>query len=378
VYKKGGDSMIFSVNKEILSKELSKLQGVSEKRHTMIILANVLITAEKNRVSMLATNMEVGVSTSLDAEVGQTGKITVSTKNFYDIVKELPNGTIEVSVNDSTLKIKAGKVEFKIPTLPAVDFPKIVLPSKKPEISTTGTKLKKMLDMVVPCTSTDETKYHLNGIFIDNGKESGTMRMVSTDGHRLALIEDNMFDLNKLGASKGVILPKKGIFELRKLIETSEDVSMSLENGYFYFNVGNTMMFIKELELEYPDYYRVVPKNNVKKIKVKRSDFLSALKRVSLVTTIKSKTVSMLLNSAAMELSSRSPDYGEAKEELEVDYPDGTTMDVRFNSKYLIDIISAMDDEIIKMELGDALSPVLVKPDKEDKNYLYVVMPMRL
>lgn len=370
--------MRFSVNKDILSRELSKLQGVSEKRHTMIILANVLITAEKNKVSMLATNMEVGVHTNFEAEVGETGKITVSTKNFYDIVKELPNGTIEVNISDSTLNIKAGKVEFKIPTLPAADFPKVTLPSKKATISTTSDKLKKMLDMVVPCTSTDETKYHLNGVFIDNGKEKGTMRMVSTDGHRLALIEDNMFDLEKLGASKGVILPKKGIFELRKLIETNSDITLSLENGYFYFYAGNTMMFIKELELEYPDYYRVVPKNNTKKLKVKRSDFLSALKRVSLVTTVKSKTVSMLLNSAAMELSSRSPDYGEAKEELEVDYPEGTTMDVRFNSKYLIDIISAMDDEIIKMDLGDALSPVLVRPDKDDKNYLYVVMPMRL
>jgi len=234
-----------------------------------------------------------------------------------------------------------------------------------------------MMDKVTFCASTDETKYHLNSVFIDNSSNKGWLRMVSTDGHRLGMIDSPICDLETLGVSKGVLIPRKGAAELRKIIETSENVSIMIESGYMHIFAGNTLLFIKEMDLEYPDYLRVIPSNNDKSFKVKRTDFLSALKRVSIVSTIKSRTAMITLNQGALQLSSRSPDYGEATEEIEVDYSK-TPMEIRFNSKYLIDILSAATEDVLSFELGDPLSPVLIRPKEGSAECLYVVMPMRL
>ncbi|MBN1114261.1 MAG: DNA polymerase III subunit beta, partial [Oligoflexia bacterium] len=331
----------------------------------------------KGKVSLLATNMEMGVFTEFEAEVASPGKTTVSARNIYEICKELPTGSIEMELIDNLLKIKSGRVDFKIPTLPASDFPKVPLPSAKPNLEIESARLKNMIDKVTFCASSDETKYHLNSVYFDNGTDKGTLRMVSTDGHRLGLMDSNICTLADLGAVKGILFPKKGIMELRKIMDASDKVSLMLESGYLYVYIENSLLFIKQMELEYPDYMRVVPKGPEKALSVKRTDMLSALKRVSLVTTIKSKTVLVSLNDNSMSLSSRSPDFGEAVEEIEASYND-ENMEIRFNSKYLVDILSALDDDILNFNIGDPLSPVLVKPQKDESAYLYVVMPMRI
>lgn len=369
--------MKFTVNKDNFVKELGKIQGIGEKRQTMLILSNVLISAESGKFSLLSTNMEVGMLTNSDADVIEKGKITVSAKNLYDICKEMPSGILEVETEENVLKIKGGKAEFKIPTLPAGDFPKVPLPSKTPKISIESSKLKDMIDKVTFCASTDETKYHLNSVFIDNSSNKNYLRMVSTDGHRLGMIDSPICDLETLGVSKGILIPRKGSSELRKILETAENISIMIESSYMYIFAGNTILFIKEMDLEYPDYLRVIPTNNDKSFKVKRTDLLSALKRVSIVSTIKSRTAMISLNQGSLLLSSRSPDYGEATEEIEVDYSK-SPMEIRFNSKYLIDILSATTEDILSFEMGDPLSPVVIKPNEGSSECLYVVMPMRL
>ena len=369
--------MKFTVNKENFVKELGKIQGIGEKRQTMLILSNVLITADAGKVSLLSTNMEVGMLTSSEADVIEKGKITASAKNLYDICKEMPSGILEVEIEDNILKIRGGKAEFKIPTLPANDFPKVPLPSRTPKVNIESSKLKDMMDKVTFCASTDETKYHLNSVFIDNSTNKGWLRMVSTDGHRLGMTDSPICDLETLGVSKGILIPRKGAAELRKVIDTAENVSIMVESGYMYIFAGNTILFIKEMDLEYPDYMRVIPTNNDKSFKVKRTDLLSALKRVSIVSTIKSRTSMISLNQGSLVLSSRSPDYGEATEEIEVDYSK-TPMEIRFNSKYLIDILSATSEDILSFEMGDPLSPVMIRPNESNSECIYVVMPMRL
>lgn len=369
--------MKFTVNKDNFVKELGKIQGIGEKRQTMLILSNVLISAESGKFSLLSTNMEVGMLTNSDADVIEKGKTTVSAKNLYDICKEMPSGILEVETEENVLKIKGGKAEFKIPTLPASDFPKVPLPSKTPKISIESSKLKDMIDKVTFCASTDETKYHLNSVFIDNSSNKNYLRMVSTDGHRLGMIDSPICDLETLGVNKGILIPKKGSSELRKILETAENISIMIESSYMYIFAGNTILFIKEMDLEYPDYLRVIPTNNDKSFKVKRTDLLSALKRVSIVSTIKSRTAMISLNQGSLLLSSRSPDYGEATEEIEVDYSK-SPMEIRFNSKYLIDILSATTEDILSFEMGDPLSPVVIKPNEGNSECLYVVMPMRL
>ncbi|MFH1223269.1 MAG: DNA polymerase III subunit beta [Pseudomonadota bacterium] len=369
--------MKFTVNRDVLVKELAKVQGVGERKTTVPILSNALISVEGKNVSILSTNMEVGVLTTFEAEVVEKGKTTASAKNLYDICKEMPAGMLDVETEDNNLKIKGGKAEFKVLTLPAADFPKVHLPSKSPKTTVESSKLIGMMDKVLFCASTDETKYHLNSIFIDNGANKGTLRFVSTDGHRLGMVDDSICDLDAIGAGKGILLPRKGAYELRKIMDTSKEVSIMVDNGYFYMYADNAIVFAKEMDLEYPEYSRVVPTTNDKQFRVKRDELLSALRRVSLMSTIKSKTVLFNINQGALLLSSRSPESGEATEEIEIDYSK-TSMEIKFNSRYVMDILSSSHDEVLNFNMGDPLSPVLIKPDKEDTNVCYVVMPMRI
>jgi len=371
--------MKFTVNRETFLKELFKVQGTGERKSTLPILSNVLITAENKKISLLSTNMEVGIQTSFEDEVIEKGKTTASAKVLYDICKEIQSNVLDIELEDNFLKIRGGKTESKIPTLPASDFPKVQLPSKSPKITVDSSVIKDMMDKVSFCASSDETKYHLNSVYIDNANNKGWLRMVSTDGHRLGIIDKPLCTLDDLGSSKGILIPKKGVYELSKIVDTAEKVSLLYESGYFYLIADNTTVFVKEMDLEYPDYLRVVPSGNDKSFKVKRSEMLSALKVVSIMSTVKSRTVLMSVNNGSLTLSSKSPEIGESNTEIEVDYSK-TPMEIKFNSKYIIDILSSLNDDIITFYMGEPLSPVLIKPDKDgtDSDNMYVVMPMRL
>lgn len=367
--------MKFTISKEIFLKELTKIQGVGEKRQTMLILSNVLITAKNSEISLLSTNMEVGVSTFFEGSVLEEGKVTASAKNLFEIVKELPEGIVEVTLENNYLKIQCQKSKFNIPTLPASDFPEVPSPSKKAEVKLKSDSLKKLIDKILICSSSDETKYHLNSVYIDKGEKKNKIRFVATDGHRLGIAEEELCSLEDLGTSKGILLPKKGINELRKLLDDNDEISLLLESNYLFAITKNTTIFIKEMDLDYPDYIRVIPQNNDKNLVLDKENFLKSLKRVSLVSNIKSRTVLMSLSENSVVLSSRSPDYGEASEEIDADYK-YEPLDIRFNSKYLIDIFSISDNNSIIVKLNDSLSPILIKPEKED--CVYVIMPMRL
>jgi len=370
--------MKFTAKKEILVRELGKLQGVGERRQTMMILSNTLITAESGKISFLSTNMELGIQTSLEADVIEKGKTTANTRNLYEIIKRINSDIIEFDVEENNLKITGGKAEAKIPTMPASDFPKINIPEKKNAILLETPKFINMLDRVMFCSSTDETKYNLNSIFLDNGTNKGWLRAVSTDGHRLGISEQPVCSLEDMGVSKGILLPRKGAFELRKIMEMSPNINLMYDSGYLYMYSDNTIVFVKEMELDYPDYTRVIPSKNERIFRVKKDDMLSALDFVSLVSNIKSKTVVVSLSAGALVLSSKSPESGETVQEIEVDYSKDQ-IEIRFNSKYLMDILSSSKDDVLVFEVGDPLSPVLIKPDKvEYQENLYVIMPMRL
>jgi len=368
--------MKFTISKEAFLKELNKIQGVGEKRQTMLILANVLINAKNNEISLLATNIEVGVNAKTEAAVLEEGSTTVNAKNLYDIVKELPEGVVECSLENNHLKIQCLKTKFNIPTLPSSDFPEVPAPSKKTNIKIKSSCFKNLIDKVFFCSSNDETKYHLNSIYIDQGQEDNKIRFVATDGHRLAIAEDTVCSLTDFGASKGILLPKKGVHEFRKLLDEAEEVSLLLEANYLFIMSKNTTVFMKEMDLDFPDYIRVIPQNNDKNVVFEKDVFIKSLKRVSLISSnIKSKTVLMSLSNNSVVLSSRSPDFGEASEEIEMTY-DYEPLDIRFNSKYLMDIFLTSTENFINIKFNDSLSPILLKPEKND--IIYVIMPMRL
>ena len=344
----------------------------------MIILSNALIVAEGNNVSLITTNIETGVQTSFEADVIEKGKTTANARNLYEIVKRINSDIIEVDLEENNLKVSGGRAEAKIPTMPASDFPKVNIPEKKHSVTMDSSKFIDMLDRVIFCSSTDETKYNLNSVYIDNGSNKGYLRAVSTDGHRLGVAEQVLCSIDEIGVSKGILIPRKGASEIRKIIETSNNFSMMYDAGYIYVHADNTTVFVKEMDLDYPDYSRVIPVKNERIFKVRKNDMLSAIDFVSLVSNIKSKTVVFSLNQGSLVLSSRSPEHGETVQEIEVDYSKDQ-IEIRFNSRYVMDILSASKDEILVFEVGDPLSPVLIRPDKDDSNdNFYVVMPMRL
>ncbi len=370
--------MKFTAKKDDLVRELNKIQGVSERRQTMMILSNTLINAESGKVSFLATNMETGIQTNFDADVIEKGKTTANTRNLYEIVKRINSDIIEFDTDENNLKISGARAEAKIPTISAADFPKMNIPEKKNSTILETSKLADMLDRVIFCSSTDETKYNLNSVYIDNGANKGWLRAVSTDGHRLGVSEQAICALEDIGVSKGILLPRRGATELRKIIDTTDKVSLMYDAGYIYMYANNTVVFAKEMELDYPDYTRVIPSKNDKTFRVKRQDMLTALDFVSLVSNVKSKTVSLSLSDGALVLSSRSPENGETVQEIEVDYSKDQ-IEIRFNSRYLMDILATSKEDVLVFEVGDPLSPVLIKPDTaESNNNIYVVMPMRL
>ena len=370
--------MKFTAKKEILVRELGKIQGIGERRQTMMVLSNALITAESGRVSFLTTNMETGIQTSFDADVIEKGKTTANARNLYEMIKRINSEIIEFDMDESNLKISGGKAEAKIPTISASDFPKINIPENKRTVSLDSSKFINMLDRVLFCSSTDETKYNLNSVYLDNGANKGWLRAVSTDGHRLGVSEQPICTLEEIGVSKGILIPRKGASELRKIMDISSSINITYDAGYLYMYADNTVVFVKEMELEYPDYTRVIPSRNERIFRVKKNDMLSALDFVSLVSNVKSKTVVVSLSEGALVLSSRSPESGETVQEIEVDYSKDQ-IEIRFNSRYLMDILSSSKDEILVFEVGDPLSPVLIRPDKTDnQESLYVVMPMRL
>lgn len=369
--------MQFTIERETFLKALTRVQGIIEKRHTIPILANVLIEADQEKIVFTATDLEVGVKSFYSANIKKEGRVTVSAKKIFEIIKELPNKEISFSVKENFwVEIKCGKSVFNLVGLSPDEFPKF------PEVNNINLNeinslvFKEMIDKTIFSVSNDETKYNLTGIYF-KAEENNILSMVSTDGHRLSMIKKNLNnDLNS-DFYEGFILPKKGIFEIRKLTEDSDEIlKISVSDNNFIVNTGNTTLVMRLVDGEFPDYSRVVPEKIEKPAVINRDEFMHALKRISVLSSEKSKGVKIKLEAGLLELSSSNPDLGDAREELDMTYT-GPEITIGFNAKYIIDILQVMNDEFISLHLKDNLSPGLIEAD-ENKDFFSVIMPMRL
>lgn len=351
-------------------------QGIVERRNTMPILANVLIESSKGNVRLTATDLEVGVRGRFEGEVAQEGSITVNAKKLYEIVREAPEETLRLKrLENDWVEIKSGKSVFKIVGMDAREFPQF--PNfEKEMLSTVPAKLmREMIERTIFSVSTDETRHSLNGVFIEEA-ESSKVRMVATDGHRLALIERQ---IGVLGLEKGAILPRKGLMEVRKLLEGSENGLVSIG---FKENMGlvvreDVELFMRLIEGDFPDYSKVVPKDNPEVVKIDNDELLHALRRVSIISSERYKGIKMELKEGRLTISANNPDLGEAVEEIEVDYQ-GKPLTVGFNARYLLDVLGVLEaGGEVEVSFKDALSPSLLRKGGDD-GYLYVIMPMRL
>jgi DNA polymerase III subunit beta len=367
-----------------LSKALGRSQGIVEKKSTMPILSHVLLEAKKGQLVVSATDLDLAVSSEHEksCEVLKEGALAVSARHLYEIVRALPEQQVTLKrAHNNYLEVKSGPSEFRIVGLPAEDFPalprfeKVTFADVKPE------ELLEMIERTFFAVSNDETRYNLNGVFFEPGPE--LLRLVATDGHRLSLAERALN--GTFGLKRGVILPKKGLQELKKLLseaaEAGEDAGETklgfVENSAILRRPG-VILSMRLIEGLFPDYRQVIPKQGEKVIRIGRDRLLETLRRISLLSTDKAHAVKLELSKGSLKVLSQNPDLGEAKEEVPVEY-DGEPLKIGFNARYLMDVLGVLKSADVQLELADDLSPgVLHGGDEKDQGFTAVVMPMRI
>ncbi|RII26111.1 MAG: DNA polymerase III subunit beta [Geobacter sp.] len=374
--------MEFRIDKEVFLKSLQKIQGIVEKRTSMPILSNVMLEATDSALHVTATDLEVGMKSSYPAEVATPGKITVGAKKLYEIVKELPNQVIIFTTKDNDwVEIKCGKVQFNIVGLSPEEFPYFPAVKEENLFEIESSLLKGMIEKTSFAICNDETKYNLNGLFTKVETTEGgdqNLKMVATDGHRLSIAKGTFKGNAGPELSKGVILPKKGIYEMKKI--TDEESGGTLMFGFMdnsaVIKRGDSYMVMRLVDGEFPDYNRVVPVANNRIITINKEVFTHSVRRMAILSSEKFKGIMLEISNTGIKISSSNPELGDAMEEIDVTY-DGEPFAVRFNARYLLDVLAVTDTDCIEMKFKDELSPSIIVPEKSD-SFLAVIMPMRL
>jgi DNA polymerase III subunit beta len=372
-----------TIERATLLRCLSHVQSVVERRNTIPILSNVLIDAsDGGSVKVMATDLDLQVVETMSAaSVEQPGAITVSAHLLFDIARKLPEGSqVSLTTNDNRLEVKAGRSNFKLPTLPRDDFPVIVEGDLPTSFELPARLLAELVDRTRFAISTEETRYYLNGIFLHvSDEDEPLLKAAATDGHRLA-----RFTLPRPEGAAGmpdVIVPRKAVGELRKLLDEAMDgnVLIDLSASKIRFTMGGeggVVLTSKLIDGTFPDYSRVIPTANDKLLKVDPKLFRSGVDRVATIATEKTRAVKIGLEADKVTLSVTSPDNGTATEELMADYgADG--MEIGFNANYLKDILDQIDADTVELHLADAGAPTLIRQN-ENSPALYVLMPMRV
>ncbi len=374
--------MELKIGVQELSRALNRSQGIVEKKSTMPILSHVLLDAQKSgELTIAATDLDIAVQGQHRCEsVTKEGKVAVPARHLFDIVKALPEATASLrKTQNNYLEVRSGPAEFRIVGLPAEDFPALPKPEKVPFVDVDAGVLLGLIERTAFAVSSDETRYNLNGVLFE--PQGDTLRLVATDGHRLSLAETSSPGDFKL--KKGVILPKKGLFELKKLlaeaVEGGEEKPSAelgfVESSAVVRRAGVTLV-MRLIEGVFPDYRQVVPKAGEKVFKVGRVRFLETLRRISLLASDKSHAVKLELAKGNVRVFSQNPDLGEGKEDVPVEYQ-GEPLKIGFNARYLMDVLQVLGSDDVTVELADDLSPGVLRPAGEE-GYTAVVMPMRI
>jgi DNA polymerase III subunit beta len=365
--------MKFTVLKENILDELQLLQGIVEKRNTMPILANILMNATGGEVELTGTDLEVGLRTYFPAEIEKPGAVTVNGKKLFEIVKSLPEGrTVTFEEKGDQIEIMAGESEFKVLGMPREDYPQVPEPKFEKNIRLPLAGFKEMIDRVYYAI-TQEQRYYLNGALMS--LKDKYIELVSTDGHRLSFTSRKVDGL-KLEKEISVIVAKKTLSELRKFED--ETVEFDLDENNLFFRVKNRTLISRVIESKFPNYHAVIPKENPYLLHISREELSNAIRRVSLLSTERSKGIKFYIEKDTMRLFSSNPEIGEARDKLDVDYK-GSDLEIGFNSQYLLDFLLTVSSEKVTFEIKDENSAVLMKPEKDEEiKNLYVLMPMKI
>jgi DNA polymerase-3 subunit beta len=370
------------VRKTDLLRELQLFQGIVERKNTIPILANVLIEADGEEVKLLATDLEVGLRSRCAASIAKGGSLTLPAKKLYEIIKALPETDIRIEEDKNGVKVAADRFDSRMQTLPREDFP--TLPEASGSYSATLPRevLRNMVAKTQFAITGEDTRYFLNGaLFI---LRPGSMDLVSTDGHRLALISvprEKPKGRGKADADEEVrvILPRKTLLELGRLLAEGEgDIHYERGENHLFFDVGGRLLISRMIDGQFPAFERVIPKSNDKRVEFDRDRLTSAVRRVALLSNERSRAVKFQIDKGRVEIASSSPEFGEAKEVLVVDYT-ATPVTICFNAQYVLDFLGVVETDSVSLDFKDDMSQAVMKPvGSEGYDYTYVIMPMRV
>jgi DNA polymerase-3 subunit beta len=372
--------MKLTIERAALLRALGHVQSVVERRNTIPILSNVMLKAEKGKLSLAATDMDIEIVERVPAQVSRDGATTAPAHTLYDIVRKLREGAqveLDAGSDRGSMTLRSGRSTFTLQCLPPEDYPHLTGGELPHAFQLTAGELKQLIDRTRFAISTEETRYYLNGIYFHTTRsnEMPVLRAVATDGHRLARVE--MMCPEGAAGMPGVIVPRKTVGELRKLIDENDgEVALALSETKIRFAFGEATLTSKLIDGTFPDYDRVIPTGNDKILEVDCKTFAEAVDRVATISTEKSRAVKLSLDKNSLVLSATSPENGTATEELEVRY-DAAPMEIGFNSRYLLDIAEQITGEGAQFAMSDAASPTVVR-DTADPSALYVLMPMRV
>ncbi|MCE8507441.1 DNA polymerase III subunit beta [Ruegeria pomeroyi] len=372
--------MKISIERGALLKAVAQAQSVVERRNTIPILANVLIEAEREGVQFRATDLDIEVVDKAPAMIERPGATTVSATTLHEIVRKLPDGALVTLTADAAagrLTVDAGRSNFSLATLPREDFPVMASSEYQSNFTANAAVLRRLFDKSKFAISTEETRYYLNGVYmhVADGDGGKVLRCVATDGHRLARIDADL----PAGATDmpGVIVPRKTVGELRKLLDDDEmDIAVSVSETKVRFATPDITLTSKVIDGTFPDYTRVIPQANTRRLEVDASEFAKAVDRVATVSSERSRAVKLQLEEDKLVLSVNAPDSGAAEEELAVAYGD-ERLEIGFNAKYLLEIASQVDRENAVFLFNSSGDPTLMR-EGNDQSAVYVVMPMRV
>ena len=367
------------ISREALSRGLARVQGVINRKATLPVLSNALLEASVDGfLRIAATDLDVTFDGRLPARVVQPGRITVDGRRLYEIARNLPGEEVSISVDeDLRIVLRCKTSEFVLLGASAEGYPALPSAGGVGLHRIDGTAFRSLIERTQFSVSTEESRPALNGVFL-HCIGAGRVRMVSTDGHRLSLAERNLGPDSNLGERDGVIVPRKGIGEIRRLLD---EVGNEVEFGFLQNNLvmrsGDLLLFVRLIDAAFPDYNLVIPRSSERRVSVERSVFFSAIKRIAILASERTHGMRLELSKTKLTLVSDNPDLGKAREELEVQGFTGSDLIIAFNSKYVMEILSVLTAERVVLLLNEALSPGLIREEANDDD-LFVVMPMRL
>ena len=368
--------MQLTASRETLTLALSRANGIVGKKTTMPILSNVLLeTTASDRFTITATDLDIFSKGEYEGIIEGKGGMCINARDLFEIVRSMPPGNVKIEQTEgNNVAISSGSINFRIPTIAVDDYPGMPEFGEVEYFSMETEVLKGLIDHTIFSVASDDPRIFLNGVNLEKLEEK-KIRLASTDGHRLSLI-DKEFDF-EIPVDDSVIIPRKGLAELRRLLEEGgESIELAFHGSNAFFRREGLIMVMRLIEGEFPDYNMVVPKTSDKKIKLDRIAFADALKRISFLSADRSYAVRMILKPGEFIIESSDPEKGEGRESLPTEY-DGEEVNAGFNARYFLDAISVIDNEEVLLELSDELSPCVVK-ESEEGHFLCVIMPVRI